>query len=145
MSAKSRPRGIILPTGGVSSLLALLQILDILLCQFTGRLPALYATPSSSATSSTRIKICPAIRKKYLPFLVVIVSRLPFHPSDSGRQPFPALCRLFFSLARSCRRLLPRRKYLSDGHSVFQCLKFHLTTDIFSPFGGYSICKISIT
>src|SRR5699024_1213173 len=69
--------------------------------------------------------------KKYLPFLVVIVSRLPFHPSDSGRQPFPALCRLFFSLARSCRRLLPRRKYLSDGHSVFQCLKFPL-----SPYNG---------
>ena len=40
---KNRPQGNILPTGGVSSLLALLQILDILLCQLAGRLPALCA------------------------------------------------------------------------------------------------------
>ena len=40
---KRRPQENILPTGGVSSLLALLQILDILLCQLTGRLPALCA------------------------------------------------------------------------------------------------------
>ena len=39
-SEKSRPQEIILPTGGVSSLFALLQILDILLCQLTGRFPA---------------------------------------------------------------------------------------------------------
>ncbi|HJD20178.1 MAG TPA: hypothetical protein H9915_00005, partial [Candidatus Gemmiger faecigallinarum] len=65
--------------------------------------------------------------QKYLPFLAVIVFRLPFHPSDSDRQPFPALCRLLFSLARSYRRLLPRRKYLSDGHSVLLRLKFPLS------------------
>ena len=40
---ENRPQENILPTGGVSSLLALLQILDILLCQLTGRLPALCA------------------------------------------------------------------------------------------------------
>lgn len=67
------------------------------------------------------------LKQKYPPFLVVIVSCLPFHPSDSGRQPFPALCRLFFSLARSYRHLLPRRKYLSDGHSVLLRLKFPLS------------------
>ena len=40
---KNRPQGNILPTGGVSSLLALLQILDILLCQLAGCPPALRA------------------------------------------------------------------------------------------------------
>ena len=40
---KNRPQGNILPTSGVSSLLALLQVLDILLCQLTGRFPALCA------------------------------------------------------------------------------------------------------
>ena len=40
---KRRPQGVILPTGGVQLLLALLQILNILLCQLAGRLPALCA------------------------------------------------------------------------------------------------------
>lgn len=40
---KRRPQGTILPTGGVPLLLALLQVLDILLCQLTGRFPALCA------------------------------------------------------------------------------------------------------
>ena len=40
---KCRPQGIILPTGGVSSLLALLQVSNILLRQLTGCLPTLCA------------------------------------------------------------------------------------------------------
>src|SRR5699024_9515276 len=40
---RRRPQGTTLPTGGVQSLLTLLQVLDILLCQLTGRLPALCA------------------------------------------------------------------------------------------------------
>ena len=40
-------------------------------------------------------------------------------PQDSDRQPFSALCRFLSSLARSSHRLLPRRKYPLDGHSVW--------------------------
>ena len=40
---KRRPQGNILPTGGVQSLLALLQVLDILLRQHAGRFSALCA------------------------------------------------------------------------------------------------------
>ena len=75
-------------------------------------------TPSSSATSFTRIKISPAIGKiPSFPDLWLIA--LPLYPQDSGRQPFSALCRFLFSLARSFHRLLPRRKYPLDGHSVW--------------------------
>ena len=75
-------------------------------------------TPSSSATSFTLIKISPAIGKiPSFPDLWLIA--LPFYPQDSGRQPFSALCRFLFSLARSFHRVLPRRKYPLDGHSVW--------------------------
>ena len=87
---------------------------------FSSRM-SLYAygtdTPSSSATSLTLMKISPAIGKiPSFPDLWLIAS--PFYPQDSDRQPFSALCRFLFSLARSSRRLLPRRKYPLDGHSV---------------------------
>ena len=80
-------------------------------------------TPSSSATSLTLIKISPAIGKiPSFPDLLLIAS--PFYPQDSGRQPFSALCRFLFSLARSFHRLLPRRKYPLDGHSILRLLDF---------------------
>ena len=103
-------------------------------------------TPSSSATSFTLIKIFPAIGKiPSFPDLWLIAS--PFYPQDSDRQPFSALCRFLFSLARSFHRLLPRRKYPLDGHSVWLFWispPSHLTTDIFSAFVDYPNCKISM-
>ena len=53
----------------------------------------------------------------HFPDLWLIAS--PFYPQDSDRQPFSALCRFLFSLARSSHRVLPRRKYPLDGHSVW--------------------------
>ena len=93
---------------------------------FSSRM-SLYAygtdTPSSSATSLTLIKISSAIGKiPSFPDLWLIDS--PFYPQDSGRQPFSALCRFLFSLARSFHRLLPRRKYPLDGHSILRLLDF---------------------
>jgi len=89
--------------------------------------------------------ISPAIGKiPSFPDLWLISS--PFYPQDSDRQPFSALCRFLFSLARSSHRLLPRRKYPLDGHSVLRLLNFtpsHLTTDIFLAFVDHSDCKIS--
>ncbi|MBS5016212.1 MAG: hypothetical protein KHZ33_08770, partial [Ruminococcus sp.] len=80
-------------------------------------------TPSSSATSFTLIKISPAIGKiPSFPDLWLIAS--PFYPQDSDRQPFSALCRFLFSLACSFHRLLPRRKYPLDGHSILRLLDF---------------------
>ena len=75
---------------------------------FSSRM-SLYAygtdTPSSSATSLTLIKISPAIGKiPAFPDLLLIAS--PFYPQDSDRQPFSALCRFLFSLARSRRHKL---------------------------------------
>ena len=94
----------------------------------------------------TRIKISPAIGKiPSFPDLWLIA--LPFYPQDSGRQPFSALCRYLSSLARSFHRLLTRRKYPLDGHSVWLFSispPSHLTTDIFSAFVDYPNCKISM-
>ena len=102
-------------------------------------------TPSSSATSFTLIKISPAIGKKpSFPDLWLIAS--PFYPQDSDRQLFSALCRFLFSLARSSHRLLPRRKYPLDGHSILRLLDFtpSLYNGHFSAFVDYPNCKISM-
>ena len=95
---KRRPQGITLPTGGVQSLLILLQVLDVFLSQLAGRLPALYAV------WGVQLKTEPPFPDLKCETTVLII----FHQPALGR----VLCRI---LAQTVLERSVIGRHLNDG------------------------------